>query len=65
MPETSPRLNVPIPKQLDSFVNELIASGLYANKSEYIRYLIREDYKKHRDVYPEMTRAPRERQKTT
>ena len=57
MAETSPRLNVPIPRQLDTFVNQLIDSGLYANKSEYIRYLIREDYKNNRDMYPELPNA--------
>ena len=61
---SQPRLNVPIPKQLDEFVGELIESGLYSNKSEYIRYLIREDYKKNRDMYPEIARKKSDRIKT-
>jgi len=62
---SSARLNVPIPEQLDDFVGELIASGLYANKSEYIRHLIREDYKKNREIYPEMAKKSRSRREKT
>jgi len=50
----SPRLNVPITPELDQFLNDLVDLGHWGTKAEYIRQLIREDYKKNADTYPEL-----------
>lgn len=66
---SSPRLNVPITPEIDQFLNDLVELGHWGTKAEYIRQLIREDYKKNRDMYPELemkrTRKPRSQEKAS
>ncbi|WP_296831010.1 type II toxin-antitoxin system ParD family antitoxin [Thiomicrospira sp.] len=39
-------MNISLPDQMKSWVEESVQSGLYANASDYVRDLIRQDHQK-------------------
>lgn len=41
-------MNISLPDDMRAFVESMVASGLYANASDYIRALVRDDWKSER-----------------
>ena len=39
-------MNIPLPEQMKTWVEECVHSGRYANSSDYVRDLIRKDHMK-------------------